>query len=217
LFDQFFQDICNNRSDSYGGSIPNRSRFFFEVLEAIVARIGEEKVGARFSPWSTFKGMKMIDPVPQFTYLVTQLAKHYPRFSYVHFVESRASAGFDVPSDMLNELEANDFAREIWGKTGRPFLVSGGFTPENALEHMGGSDGEGKGRERDVIVFGKWFISNPDLVRRIAYNSPLTQYDRSTFYIPESPVGYIDYPFRNFREEGEEGASREEDHRAFGM
>jgi 2,4-dienoyl-CoA reductase-like NADH-dependent reductase (Old Yellow Enzyme family) len=56
LIDQFIQDITNLRTDEYGGSVENRARFVLEIVEAVAAKIGEDKVGVRFSPWSTFQG-----------------------------------------------------------------------------------------------------------------------------------------------------------------
>jgi len=56
LFDQFLQDMTNLRTDEYGGSIENRSRFGLEVVDAVVDAVGAERVGIRLSPWSKFGG-----------------------------------------------------------------------------------------------------------------------------------------------------------------
>ena len=56
LPDQFLQTNTNQRTDSYGGSVENRARFVLEVTEAVVNAVGANKVGIRFSPWSTFQG-----------------------------------------------------------------------------------------------------------------------------------------------------------------
>lgn len=60
LVDQFLQDVSNNRTDQYGGSIENRARFGLEVVDAIVKAIGQEKVGIRLSPWGHVHGMYTI-------------------------------------------------------------------------------------------------------------------------------------------------------------
>ncbi|OJJ52332.1 hypothetical protein ASPSYDRAFT_1169703 [Aspergillus sydowii CBS 593.65] len=73
LVDQFLQDVTNRRSDQWGGSVSNRSRFAIEVVKAVVDAVGSEKVGFRISPWNILQGMKMLNPIPQFTYLVEQL------------------------------------------------------------------------------------------------------------------------------------------------
>lgn len=57
LIDQFTQDTCNKRTDAYGGSVEGRTRFGLEVVDAVVAAVGAEKVGIRLSPWSTFQGL----------------------------------------------------------------------------------------------------------------------------------------------------------------
>lgn len=59
LIDQFTQDVTNKRTDAYGGSIENRTRFVLEVVDAVVRAVGVEKVGIRLSPWSTFQGMSL--------------------------------------------------------------------------------------------------------------------------------------------------------------
>jgi NADH:flavin oxidoreductase / NADH oxidase family len=53
---KFLQTNTNERTDSYGGSVENRARFVLEVTEAVVKAVGANKVGIRFSPWSTFQG-----------------------------------------------------------------------------------------------------------------------------------------------------------------
>ncbi|CAL1710331.1 unnamed protein product [Somion occarium] len=183
LIDQFLQDKTNHRNDEYGGSIENRARFALEILQAITEKVGQEKVGIRLSPWEYYNEMRMDDPIPTFTYLVKRIAELYPNLAWIHVVEPRISGNFDreVP-----EGESNDFIREIWAP--RPIISAGGYTRDIALEVA-----ETKG---DLIAFGRYFISNPDLPRRLKENLPLNPYNRATFYHPpESPVGYIDYPF----------------------
>ncbi|GKT89521.1 NADH:flavin oxidoreductase/NADH oxidase [Colletotrichum tofieldiae] len=70
LIDQFIQDRANKRADDYGGSIENRARSIIEAASAVVAAIGADRVGIRFSPCSTFQGMRMKDPIPQFTQVI---------------------------------------------------------------------------------------------------------------------------------------------------
>ena len=96
--------------------------------------------------------MKMTHPVPQFQYIVEQLAARHPNLSYIHFVEPRISGYDDVPED---EKESLEFPRKIWRRTGRPFISAGGFKRQDALEHV-----SRKGRENELIAFGRYFISN---------------------------------------------------------
>lgn len=187
LVDQFIQDVVNHRTDKYGGSIENRSRFALDIVQAVVERVGAERVAIRFSPWSAFQGMRMSDPIPQFTHLISTLASRYPTMAYLHLVDSRVHGGSDVTSKANESL---DFARDAWRVTGQPLLIAGGFNRENALSLMAQD-----GMENVALVFGRHFIANPDLPKRLEKNIPLNAYDRSTFYKAESTDGYIDYPF----------------------
>ncbi|KAF7798996.1 hypothetical protein EIP86_010226 [Pleurotus ostreatoroseus] len=182
LPDQFLQDVSNKRVDEYGGSIENRARFSLEILEGIVNAIGAEKTGIRLSPWSEFNDMRMENPKPTFTYLVNKISEKHPNLAYLHLVEPRAEGNTDR---VVRPGESNDFLRDIWAP--RPFISAGGFTRELALEH---ADKTG-----DLVAFGRSYISNPDLPLRVREDIPFTPSDRNTYYTPESPVGYIDYPF----------------------
>jgi len=186
LIDQFLRDVSNKRTDEYGGSIENRSRFALEVVNAIVERIGAERVGIRLSPWGDVQDMKMDNPVPQYTHFIETLARNHPNFAYIHLVNARVS-GVETKTD-INPSETLDFAKAAWGD--RPFLSCGSWDPDSASSHM-----EGNGTEYEAIVFGRHFISNPDLPKRILRKIPLTPYNRATFYTPESIEGYTDYPF----------------------
>lgn len=182
LIDQFTQDRSNNRTDAWGGSVEKRARFALEVTKAVVEAVGAERVGIRLSPWSLFQSMRMKDPVPQFSYLIGHLKEL--GLAYLHLVQSNVSAGADVEAD-----EQLDWAFDIWGKTS-PVLLAGGYTGETAKSTIGDHPQVDK-----MIVFGRHFIANPDLPFRIQNDLPLNKYDRSTFYIPEEPHGYVDYPF----------------------
>lgn len=182
LVDQFTQDVCNKRTDAWGGNVEKRSRFGLEVAKAVVAAVGKEKVGIRLSPFSTFQAMKMAKPEEQFGHLIKGLKEL--GLAYLQMVESRISGNADVEA-----TEKVDFALKIWGKTS-PVLLAGGFKPDSAKRAI-----EEYKEYEVMIVFGRYFISNPDLPFRIQNGIELTQYNRDTFYIPESPEGYTDQPF----------------------
>ncbi|KAJ3976319.1 hypothetical protein EV361DRAFT_326585 [Lentinula raphanica] len=190
LVDQFLQDVSNDRTDEYGGSIENRARFALEVMDAIVKAVGPERAAIRISPWSRFQGMRMKDPKPQFRYFVEQLKKAHPQLSYIHVIEPRID-GFEVRNESSPEWENNDFIREVWTREGhaRWFISAGGATRESAIR---AADEKG-----DIVAFGRSFIANPDLPHRLEYNIPLNPYQRKTFYVPDgnTPDGYTDYPF----------------------
>jgi 2,4-dienoyl-CoA reductase-like NADH-dependent reductase (Old Yellow Enzyme family) len=183
LVDQFIQDVSNQRTDSYGGSIENRSRFAIEAATAIVEAIGADKVGIRLSPYSTFQGMRMEDPVPQFTHVIKELKKL--KLAYLHLVEARISGNADIES-----TDKVKFAVDVWDKTS-PVFLAGGFSAESAKKAV---DEDYKGVEA-AVVFGRYFISTPDLPYRIKKGLPLAQYNRDTFYNAGSREGYTDYPF----------------------
>ncbi|TFK50418.1 FMN-linked oxidoreductase [Heliocybe sulcata] len=181
LIDQFLQDVTNKREDEYGGTIERRCRFAMEVLNAVVRAVGtEERVGMRLSPWETFQGMRMADPIPTYTHLVSSIRSAYPSFAYLHVVEPRVAGIFDREAA---PGESNDFIRAIWGEN---IISAGGYTRDLALEVAE--------KTENLIAFGRFFISNPDLPLRLKQNIPLTMYDRKTFYT-QGPEGYIDYPF----------------------
>ncbi|KAK0445624.1 uncharacterized protein EV420DRAFT_1648345 [Desarmillaria tabescens] len=189
LVDEFLQSVSNVRDDEYGGSMENRVRFPLEVLGCIVKEVGADRVGIRLSPRSRNGGMGMEDPVPTFSYLVTRVKELYPDLAYVHVIEARVDGITDRTKEEIKEVENNVFIRKIWSP--RPLISAGGYTRETGMQI---ADEKG-----DLIAYGRWFISNPDLPTRLERNIPLTKYDHSTFYMPgdASGVGYTDYPFRS--------------------
>ncbi|KAI0830333.1 hypothetical protein BC628DRAFT_1357469 [Trametes gibbosa] len=182
LIDQFTQDLSNKRTDEYGGSIENRTRFALEVMDAVVEAVGQKKTGIRLSPWSTFQGMRMDDPIPTFSYLVSRIAEKFPDLAFLHLVEPGLAGGSDIDA---KEGESNDFIRKLW--LPRPLITAGRYTRESAIARC-----EETG---ELVAFGRLFISNPDLPLRLRKNQPLTGWDRAVYYLAEDPHGYIDYPF----------------------
>ncbi|EIN14722.1 FMN-linked oxidoreductase [Punctularia strigosozonata HHB-11173 SS5] len=184
LVDQFLQDKSNKRTDEYGGSIENRAKFALEVVDAIAKAVGPTKTAIRLSPWADLQDMRLDDPIPTFSYVVQQLKSRQPDLAFIHVIEPRVKGTVDIDGG-APAGESNDFIREIWAP--RPLISAGGYNRELALRNA-----EDKG---DIIAFGRHFIANPDLPLRLEKDIPLHPYDRSTFYTPESPVGYIDQPF----------------------
>lgn len=183
LIDQFLSDRANNREDEYGGSVENRSRFAVEVVRAVSDAVGPDRTGIRLSPWSNYNNMRMADPVPQFTDVVRKLNEL--GIAYIHLIESRIWGPLDAEGSGSESLS---FAfKEFDG----PILVAGGFTPGLAKQVV---DQEFPGKDI-VVMFGRYFISTPDLPFRIKEGLMLNPYDRNTFYTPKSKLGYIDYPF----------------------
>ncbi|TVY70613.1 Chanoclavine-I aldehyde reductase fgaOx3 [Fusarium oxysporum f. sp. cubense] len=182
LLDQFLQDVSNQRNDEYGGSIENRSRLIAEILERTVQVIGQERVGIRLSPWSTFQSMRMKDPIPQFTDIINKASRL--NLAYLHLIESRISGSQDCQNSGGERL---DFAYDLW--TG-PFLIAGGYKLKEAERLV---DEEHPNKEI-MVMFGRNFLANPDLVYRIKEGLELNPYERRTFYTSDVE-GYVDYPF----------------------
>jgi N-ethylmaleimide reductase len=176
LIDQFLRDGSNQRSDQYGGSIENRSRFLLEVVEAVTSVWGGDRVGIRLSPSGTFNSMSDSDPQALFSYVVRQLDRY--NLAYIHIVEPRIDNG--APDGQ--NLTAG-FFRSIYSGT---IIAAGGHDKETGEATLANN-------EADLIAYGRWYISNPDLPERFAANAELNPYDRSTFYGGDEK-GYIDYP-----------------------
>ena len=185
LVDQFLQEVCNVRSDAWGGSVANRSRFCVEVARAVAEEIGGDRVGMRLSPWNTWQGMGMgIEATrAQFGDAIERLREL--GLAYLHLTESRV-----VNNEDCTMGESLDFAFEAWGNTS-PVLVAGGITVGSASRVV---DEDYKGYDT-VAVFGRYFLSTPDLVHRVRHGLDPNPYDRATFYTPEAREGYVDYSF----------------------
>ncbi len=181
LLDQFLQDGSNHRSDQYGGSIENRARLLLEVVDAVIGVWGADRVGVRLSPYGTFNDMSDSDPVALFTYVLGQLSDR--SIAFVDLIEPRSSGAGG--SDKV--LEDKPDTAKLFRQSFRGVLVSaGGYQPDSAKQAVA----EGIA---DAVAFGRLFIANPDLLRRISENAPLNRYDRATFY-GGGEKGYTDYP-----------------------
>ena len=190
LLNQFLDPISNKRTDEYGGSIENRSRFVLEVVDAVVEAIGHKKVGIRFSPYGVFGTMSGgAEPliVAQYAHVLGELekrARQGKRLAFVHLVEPRVTDPFLVEGEGEYDQGTNDFVYSIWKG---PIVRAGNLAlhPEVVKEMV--KD------DRTLIGYGRFWISNPDIVERLEKGWPLNKYDRSTFYAM-TDKGYLDYP-----------------------
>ncbi len=173
LVDQFLRDGVNDRTDAYGGSIANRARFLFEVVDAATRIWGADRVGLRISPLVAFNDMVDSDPAA----LVTHVAREADRRQLNHFELRHAEA--TAPA----EIALAKIARENFSG---PLLRNGGFTRETGEEAL-------RNGLADAIVYGQLFISNPDLPRRFQLDAPFNAPDQSTLYGHDAK-GYNDYP-----------------------
>jgi N-ethylmaleimide reductase len=181
LIEQFLQSRSNLRTDQYGGSIENRARFLMEITQAVIGVWGADRVGVRLSPYGIANGSGEADPMPLYTHVVQAL--NPLGLAYLHFIEPRSSGAGRAEVNHQNVPSAMVLFRPIWKGV---LITAGGFTGETANAAI--ADGHA-----DAIAFGRIFISNPDLPRRLSEGFPLTPYDRATFYGGEEK-GYTDYP-----------------------
>ena len=188
LIEQFLQSHTNLRTDQYGGSIENRARFLMEVTQAVIEVWGANRVGVRLSPYGVANGSGEPDPMPLYNHAIEALDPL--GLAYLHFVEPRSSGAGRAEVNHQNVPSAMVLFRPIWSGV---LITAGGFTGETADAAI--ADGHA-----DAIAFGRIFISNPDLPRRLQHGYPLTPYNRATFYGGEA-AGYTDYPVHDELEE----------------
>ena len=173
LIDQFLRDGVNQRSDGYGGTMEKRARFLFEVLTAVTAAIGADRVGLRLSPLNSFNSMIDSDPLALVSFLADKLNAY--QLAYLHVMRADFFG--------VQKADVVTVAREKY----KGVLIGNmGYTPEEAEKAIG----EGK---LDAVAFGTSFLANPDLPARIKAGAALNAPDSSTFYTPGAK-GYTDYP-----------------------
>jgi N-ethylmaleimide reductase len=182
LLDQFLQDGSNKRTDSYGGSIENRSRFLLEVVEALTSVWGGDRVAVRIAPAGTWNHMRDSNPAALFTYVAEQLNRF--GLAYLHIIEPRVKGNVTINKGQ-GPIAAEQLRKVFKGK----IIAAGGFEPETAETTT-------ENGVADAVAFGRHFVANPDLPLRIREGLALTPYDRETFYTFDS-VGYNDYALVN--------------------
>jgi N-ethylmaleimide reductase len=193
LVEQFLCDGINHRTDHYGGPIANRCRFLFEVVAALVDELGPGRVGVRLSPtavdpatgrlYQMYFGAVSSDAEALYAHAVSGL-NDFP-LAYLMLTEPRVGAlSVDPEHDpsTRHPLRNAPF-RGLYHGT---LIGAGGFTPHSA------KDAVARGIY-DMVAFGRWFLSNPDLPERLRQGQALNKYDRATFY-GGGAAGYTDYP-----------------------
>jgi N-ethylmaleimide reductase len=172
LLQQFLSDGINRREDEYGGSAENRARFVVEVVRAVVAEVGAERVGIRFSPGEAAHEATERDGGDVYRVLAKELAPL--GLAYVHFMLQ--------PGDPL--------LAELRQAFGTPLLLNTGFAVVTERDEAVSFVRDG---HADASVVGRAFISNPDLTERWATDAPLNE-ARPQLYYGEGAEGYTDYP-----------------------
>ncbi|MDB5826285.1 MAG: putative NADH:flavin oxidoreductase/NADH oxidase, partial [Variovorax sp.] len=159
LLDQFLKTGSNQRTDDYGGSIQNRARLTLEITRAVADAVGGGKTGIRLSPVTPANGVDDADPQPLFTYVVKQLAQL--GLAYVHIIEGATGGPREVEGRPFDYEALRAAYREAGGKGA--WMVNNGY--DKPMAETAVKEGD------DLVAFGKPFIANPDLVRRIRENA----------------------------------------------
>jgi N-ethylmaleimide reductase len=196
LCDQFLNSKTNLRTDYYGGSKENRARFTLELLDAVIVAIGASRVALRFSPFGTVLMPLDSDPISTFSYVLAEVEKL--GIAYVCLTQPRTDLFLSEETKWVNLHKASvngDMAVKIEEINLKPFeeilkttpkLATGGYDGENCFEEV-------ENGEMDAITFGRWYISNPDLVEKIRRGMTLKARKTEGVY-SDGPEGYTDYP-----------------------
>lgn len=174
LLEQFLNPHINTRTDAYGGSYINRSRFVLETAEATINAIGKNRTGIRLSPFATINDMPVYDQEEVHNTYV-HLAKELDKLGLIYL---HISLNANIPQATLTAI------REAFSGI---LILANGQTAESAERLL-------ESKAADLVAFGKSFLANPDLVERFAANAPLNAPNFKTMY-GGGAEGYTDYPF----------------------
>ncbi len=183
LLDQFLRAGSNQRDDAYGGSIENRARLLVEVVQAITQEIGGARVGIRLSPVTPANDAFDAEPQALFEHVARQLGPL--QMAYLHVIEGATGAARDFTQGQspFDYVALRTQYRQAGGRGA--WMVNNGYDRSLADQALGQS--------ADLVAFGKLFIANPDLPRRLRDGAALNTPDRTTFY-GGAEKGYTDYP-----------------------
>lgn len=176
LIDQFLRDGSNRRTDAYGGAIAHRTRFLFEVVDAVTAEIGPERTGVRIAPISPANDIADSDPTALFSAVVDGLDAR--GILFIHVIEGATGGArtLDQPFDF----------KALRKRFRGAYMANNGYDKALAEAALAADDA-------DLIAFGRPFIANPDLVERLRRDAPLNDLKRESLY-GGGAEGYTDYP-----------------------
>lgn len=176
LPEQFLHPYTNRRTDCYGGSIANRSRFLLEIMEGVSEAIGKERTGIRLSPFARLNDLPAYaEELETHRYITDALQEM--GILYIHLSDQGTTDNPAIPFDYINDLRK---------RFDNLLILAGGYTADTAEAML-------QNGLADLIAFGRPFIANPDLVARFQGNMPLATGDKATYY-EGGDEGYIDYP-----------------------
>jgi N-ethylmaleimide reductase len=181
---QFLAESSNQRTDEYGGIIPNKSRFVLEVMQELIEVVGGDKVGIKISPFHPYGDMVLDNPVETYTYLVDELNKF--NFAYVELMKRNPyfPSPAHYPADDEIELFGHMIQQEV--------IANAGYDKASA-------EAEVEKGIAGLVSFGTLFLANPDLPKRFELDAELNKPDRATMF-GGGAAGYIDYPFLSSNE-----------------
>ena len=175
LIDQFLRTTTNRRTDRYGGSTDNRIRFLAEVSRAVAAEVGANRTGVRLAPYITFKDMA--DPQIVDTILAAAQVLADQEIAYIHLAEADWDDAPVVPDSFRNAL------RRCYAGT---IIVAGRYDYARASKILNAG-------HADLVAFGRPFVANPDLPRRLRLGLPLAEFQTASLF-GGGAAGYTDYP-----------------------
>jgi N-ethylmaleimide reductase len=173
LIDQFLRATTNRRADRYGGSVQKRVRFLAEVARAVTAEVGANRTGVCLAPYTTSEDI--VDPDISDTFLAAADVLEEQEIAYIH-VNEADTEGTPVP-DSFRESLRKHYASTI--------IVAGSHDHAMALEILGAG-------HADLVAFGRPFVANPDLPRRLRLGLPLAEAQLSSL-VGGGAAGYTDY------------------------
>jgi 2,4-dienoyl-CoA reductase-like NADH-dependent reductase (Old Yellow Enzyme family) len=177
LIDQFLRDGSNFRDDAYGGPVENRIRLLTEVVQALIDVWGADRVGVRLSPNGDAQGVN--DSHPELLFPAAAKALSDLGIAFLELREPTATGTFGV----ADHPPVHPLIRKAF--TG-PLILNSDYDGARGQATLDAG-------EADAIAYGRHFLSNPDLPRRLAEKLPLNPNNMATWYGP-GPEGYTDYP-----------------------
>ncbi len=159
LIDQFLHHDSNQRTDEYGGSPENMVRFPLAVVDAVIARIGQERTALRVSPGAYFNIAPDNRDRGVFDHYFAELERR--NLAYVHIGIFDDSMEFDYLGGRVS-----DYVRANYSKT---LVGNGGYSAQNASTAIAQD-------KFDLIAIGRPFIANPDYVSKVKSGADLVDY-----------------------------------------
>ncbi len=176
LIDQFLRDKTNHRSDQYGGSLANRTRLLLQVIEAVKTVWDADRIGVRLAPISQANNISDSYPFETFSYVVKELNK--TSIIYIHCIEGETAGPRTIPEN-FSFVELKKLFTGL-------YMANNGYDLKLALETVNLG-------HADLIAFGRPFIANPDLVKRLEMGAALRDAPKETWY-GGGAKGYTDWP-----------------------